>query len=207
MGQPTDPLTERQLRFVTEYRVDGNASAAASRAGYTPVSAPAMGSHLLKDARVQAILARKQAQILRKSDITAERVLEEYRRLAFADARDLHRDDGSLKPPAEWSDDVASQIAGIEVSRTRTSSLGSASDSDAGGTHAGVQIEESTIKVKRWDKVKALEVLAKHTGVLGEGRQALPGTLVDADRVAQLDDQTLAQALELARMLAACIDA
>ena len=47
-------------------------------------------------------------------------------------------------------------IASIEVSRERTRAVGDAT------------VEESTVKVRVWDKVRALELLAKHLGLLTE---------------------------------------
>jgi hypothetical protein len=40
---------------------------------------------------------------LASADLTAVRVLEEYRRLAFIDLRSFFDEKGELKPPKEWS--------------------------------------------------------------------------------------------------------
>jgi phage terminase small subunit len=186
-------LTVRQQQFVREYLIDGNATRAATAAGYSPNSASGMGSQLLKLPHVRTALDLHRARLLRERDITADRVLEEYRRIAFADARDLHRPDGSMRAPHEWSDEVASQLAGIEVSQVRTVIDGAA------------VTEERTLKVKRWDKMKALDVLAKHTGVVADGSTA-PGARTDTPsldpaRIARMDDADLEQALALVRRM------
>lgn len=52
-------LTEKQRRFVEEYLIDFNASAAVKRAGYNPKdlnSAAAMGSRLIRHPAVQPVL-------------------------------------------------------------------------------------------------------------------------------------------------------
>lgn len=185
-------LTLRQDRFVREYLIDGNATRAAAASGYSPASASRMGHALLKLPPVRQALDLHRARLLRERDITADRVLEEYRRIAFADARDLHREDGSMRAPHEWSDEVAAQIGGIEVSQVRTVIDGKA------------LTEERTVKVKRWDKMKALDTLARYTGVSSDGTPkpgARTDTPIDPARIARMDDSELASALDLVRKM------
>lgn len=235
-------LSDRQHRFIDEYLIDQNATQAAIRAGYSPQTCRVMGPHLAKQPQIRAAIDAKLAKQQRRTEVTADRVLLELSRLAFADARTLHHPNGSLKSPQDWDDDTAAQIAGIEVSRTSTrtsagtavraarmpwaqvpstlpaaSGIGSGRRLDPGGDASGrhadqavdtgvdVQVEESTVKVKRYDKVKALEILAKHTGVLGGEVRAQ--AVIDPMRVARMDDRTLEQALALARQMAALVDA
>lgn len=221
-------LTARQQLFAEQFAVDCNAAQAAIRAGYSQKAANTVGSFLAKQPHIRAEIDRLLARKRQRTEVTAERVVQELARLAFADARTLHRPDGSLKSPQEWDDDTAAQISGLEVSRTSTRTAASGISArhhlrTASGTHAldpmnpgmdgvradtEVQVEESTVKVKRYDKVKALDLLARHTGVLGtEGRGQSAGTGIDAMRVARMDDSTLEQALALARQLAALVDA
>lgn len=56
-------MSPRQARFVAEYAVDGNAAAAARRAGYSPVSARANGPRLLKNAAIREALAVSQRPV------------------------------------------------------------------------------------------------------------------------------------------------
>lgn len=50
----------------------------------------------------------------RKLNITRERVLEEYAKIAFFDIRKVLTIDGGLKNATEWDDESAAAIAGLE---------------------------------------------------------------------------------------------
>ena len=53
-------LTDKQKRFVDEYQVDLNATAAAKRAGYSEKTAYSMGQRLLKKVEIQAASGTRQ---------------------------------------------------------------------------------------------------------------------------------------------------
>jgi phage terminase small subunit len=92
------PLTPKQKRFAQEYVLDGNASAAAIRAGFSPGSARVTACRLLKaNPYVQAAVRQEQAEIAARVAIDRERVLAELQ-----DAVDLARVQG----------DPAAMIAG-----------------------------------------------------------------------------------------------
>ncbi len=101
----------------------------------------------------EAVAAGKNAQ-LAKAGITAETLLEEARRLAMSDVRLLFDEQGKIKPIQEWPPELAAAIGGVEVVKRNV-------DSQDGKT-------EDVIKVKVWDKPKALEMLFKHLGLLTE---------------------------------------
>ncbi len=69
-------LTDRQEAFVAEYLIDLNATQAAIRAGYSEKSAQEQGSRLLSKAMVSAAVAEGAKKRIRKSEITAQDVLE-----------------------------------------------------------------------------------------------------------------------------------
>lgn len=54
--KPMAALTEIQKRFIQEYKISGNASQAARKAGYSPKSAHVSGSKLLKNPDIKAII-------------------------------------------------------------------------------------------------------------------------------------------------------
>lgn len=68
-------LNPKQLRFVQEYLIDLNAKQAAIRAGYAPKAAQEQGSRLLSHAKVASEIAKRQAKVAEKAEITAEFVL------------------------------------------------------------------------------------------------------------------------------------
>jgi phage terminase small subunit len=90
-------LSPRQLRFVEEYVVDLNAKAAAARAGYSQAGAQQCGSRLLSMPKIKAAVAEALAARSARTRITADRVLQEYARMAFSDIRQAVR--WRLVPP------------------------------------------------------------------------------------------------------------
>lgn len=145
-------MNARQARFVAEYLVDLNATQAALRAGYSPNTAAKIGSENLQKPDIKRAIAEKQAESLADTGLSAKRVLEEYRRLAFQDIRGFFRDDGTLKPLSEWTEDQGSAVASMEVI---------IKNAEAGDGHM-----DRVHKFKLWDKTRALESLAKHFGLL-----------------------------------------
>lgn len=140
-------LTGKQLRFVEEYMIDMNAAAAARRAGYAPKRADAVGFNLLRKTEIQETIQAKRQERSASTGITAERVIQEIARIAFADPRvvmEWGANGITLRNSSSLTDDQAAAV--MEVSETRSESGGS-------------------IKVKLHNKVEALEKLAKHVGL------------------------------------------
>jgi hypothetical protein len=209
-------LTVRQEAFVRLYVQYGDGQRAAIEAGYSAKSAASMGSHLLKQRGVRIAIDRLRWARLRARDITPERILEEYRRIAFSDARTLHHQDGSMRGPHEWDDDTAATIAGLEVSQVRSTALGlsaSISESDidstqGNGAGALTRVEERTVKVKRYDKLKALDQLARITQLTSDAGGS-PTARMDAplnpDQLHRMDDDELQSVLAAARTLSTAL--
>lgn len=147
-------LTLRQQRFIAEYLVDLNATQAAIRAGYSAKTAEQQGYQLLQLPLVAEAVAKRQAERLASVDVTAERVLRELAAIGFSDIRAIFDEHGQLRPVNELPDGVAPVIAAVEVTKQRTRTSGDETT------------EEWVSKVKAWDKPKALEMLARHLGLL-----------------------------------------
>lgn len=81
-------LKDSQQRFIEEYLVDNNGTQAAIRAGYSVNTAASQASRLLRNAQVRAALDAAIAEQSERTGITADRVLQEYADLAFADPHD-----------------------------------------------------------------------------------------------------------------------
>jgi hypothetical protein len=201
----SDLLTAKQARFVQEYLKDLNASDAAARAGYSPRSARKIGSQLLALPHVRAEVSRLEGLQLAKAGITAESVLEQIRRVAFFDVATIYENinvfethpckcvscekwdladslaKGStshgprphdlitlsvtkkrLKHPADWPAEARAALQGYDtVVRNLT---------------AGDGLVDTVLKVKMESKLQALEMLAKHLGLLTE-KQDIQQTL------------------------------
>jgi phage terminase small subunit len=147
-------LTPKQARFVAEYLIDLNASAAARRAGYKAKNSDVEGPRLLGQAGIAAAIAAGKATQITDAGLTAVRVLEELRRLALVNVRDYFHADGRAKHPAELTEVEGACLASFEVLIKNVS----AADGHTDTIH----------KFKLWDKVRALELLAKHFALLVE---------------------------------------
>ena len=146
-------MTRRQERFVAEYLVDLNATQAAIRAGYSRRTANREGTRLLSNAVISEEIARRQDRHLREADLRAQRVLQELQRVAFADIRTFYDSHGSLKSVSELSADSGAQLAGVETLVTRQV--------------VTARGKQTVHKIRLWDKLRALELLAKHFELLG----------------------------------------
>jgi phage terminase small subunit len=147
-------LTSKQTRFVAEYLIDLNATKAAERTGYSLKTAYAQGQRLLKVAEIATAVSAGKAKQLDKAELSAVRVLEELRRLAFSDVRLLFGPDGNLKPIHTLTPEESACISSLEVI---------IKNAQAGDGHM-----DTVHKLKVWDKTRSLEMLAKHFGLLVE---------------------------------------
>ena len=66
MRDPVTGLTDRQLRFATEYQVDRNGTQAAIRAGYTPKGASLAAHRLLRNEKIEKIVATADVERLER---------------------------------------------------------------------------------------------------------------------------------------------
>ena len=80
-------LTPKQKRFVAEYLVDLNATAAAKRAGYSQKTAHSIGQENLTKPEIQSAIQEEQTERQRRTKITQDMVLREAAKLAFFDIR------------------------------------------------------------------------------------------------------------------------
>jgi phage terminase small subunit len=155
------PLSPRQLRFVDEYVVDLNAKAAAVRAGYSAHTAQQAGSRVARMPQVKAAIAEAMAARSTRTRVTADRVVQEYARMAFSDIRQAVR----------WRL-IASEAGGrgsYEIELVDSGEL----DDDAGAAVAEVsQAAGGALRVKMHDKKGALDSLARHLGLFLEKAEA-----------------------------------
>lgn len=145
-------------RFVAEFLVDGNAAAAAVRAGYSAHTAKQQGSRLLKRPDViealrehRKLLGQQHVQALERITLDGERTREALARLAYFDPRKLVNLDGSAKNLHELDEQSAAALAGFEVSE---SWIGSGEN----------RCKVVTTKVRLVNRVAVLDLAAKVTG-------------------------------------------
>lgn len=143
-------LTPKQQSFVDEYLVDLNAKQAAVRAGYSRKTAEVQGSRLLRNAQVRKAVNEGKKERSERTRTTADEILLELRKIALADIAEAFDDEGRLRPLREIPAEVRKAISGVEVSQEFEGS-------GRNRYHSG-----DLMKVKFWEKTKALELLGKH---------------------------------------------
>jgi phage terminase small subunit len=154
------PLTDRQKRFVEEYMVDLNATAAAVRAGYKHQDRSF--NKLLRHAQVRAAVDEALAQKRRAAGVEAADVVAELSRIAFANLLDFVSFDDKGTPQIDL--ESVTRDAGAAIQRLTID------------YHAGPEGERKVrrIRIGLADKNAALRQLTDHLGFLREPEQPEP---------------------------------
>lgn len=138
-------LSPKQKIFVESYLQTMNATEAARRAGYSDPNACC--NQVLHNPLVLSAIEERMAARRAQNPHLEQRIIEELCRIAFADPRSLLRwgpDGVELLPSACLSPEQAAAVS--EVSEGR------------GGV----------IRLKKHDKIKALELLGRHLGMFAD---------------------------------------
>lgn len=172
-----DNLTPKQRRFCEEYVIDLNGTQAAIRAGYSIDSAKEIASMLLTKFNVSEYVSKLQKKLSDKTQITAEKVINELAKIGFSNVQDFIDSDNSIKDISQIDSKKAAAVSSIKKSVTTFGD----------GKNTGTK---EVVEFKIWDKVSALEKLGKHlglftdrveiTGNIQQRQMKLPdGTIID----------------------------
>lgn len=137
-------LTPKQQRFIDEYLIDLNATQAAIRAGYSKNNADKIGSELLGKTRVRQAVEEKRKRLSIKTEITAEKILQEYAKIAFSNMADF----------VDWSNGQIVIIPSQNLKHDQKACVSEVSESTSN--------QGTTIKFKLHDKIAALNKLGEH---------------------------------------------
>ena len=141
-------LSLKQASFAREYLVDFNATQAAIRAGYTFKSAGRCACRLLDNSKVRCMILSQMQERNKRIQISQDRVLEELARIAFAEFGDVASwgpEGLTLKNSGELTPEQSATISEVAVSLNR---------------------HGRSSRIKQHDKLKALELLMRHMGML-----------------------------------------
>ena len=151
----TPRLRPKQQRFVQEYMIDLNGTRAAIRAGYSPRTAASIANENLRKPEIAAAIDAARTEMQVRTEVTADRVIQELAKIAFLDARKLFSADGSLKAVHELDDDTAAALVSLDVRLT---------ESESGEI-------TKTARIKLADKRAALVDLGRHLGIFDVKRE------------------------------------
>ena len=146
-------LTDKQLRFCQEYVIDLNGTQAAIRAGYSQKTANRIAEQNLSKLDIKEQITALKSKISTKLEVTAERLINEYCKIAFGNVTDILNvdTDGTVTLKADLKDlprEITDCIS--EISSSETTTL------NGGSKH---------FKIKQHCKLEALKKLGEHLGI------------------------------------------
>ena len=148
---PDSKLTDKEEAFCKEYLIDMNATRAAIRAGYSKKTANVAGPRLLVNVRVKKRLQKLIALRNKRVEVNEDRIVKELARIAFTNMAEY----------AAWSGDQVTLEDSKDLDEDNTaavSEVGQTKTKGGGGS----------LKFKLHDKVKAMELLMRHRGMLSD---------------------------------------
>jgi len=146
-------LTNKQKKFCQEYIIDLNATQAAIRAGYSKNTARFIACENLTKPNIQQNLAELQAEAAKRNELTVDMIIAELKELGFSNIADF-MDKGKMLPLTKVKKDRLKAVSQVKLTRT--------SNDDS---------ERETIEFKFYDKLSALDKLAKHLGFYEKDNQ------------------------------------
>ncbi|MHB8255864.1 MAG: terminase small subunit [Acidiferrobacterales bacterium] len=146
--RPTPELNPLQVNFVEEYMIDGKQQQAAIRAGYSPKTAHAQASRLLKKVKIQELIRIRQTELTERYNVTIDKIVKEYARLAFFDPKLCYDAQGNLLPVPAMPEDARRVLAGFDLEVTKD----------------GKEVIHVR-KVRMADKIRALDSLSRINGL------------------------------------------
>jgi phage terminase small subunit len=160
-------MTPKQQRFVEEYLIDLNATAAYRRAGYTATgnAAEVNAARLLRNAKVAEAITAAQDSRSERTEITQDMVLRELAKIGFSDMRKLLKWGGTIdgfdETAAEENGEVRLSVANL-VQLFDSDEL----DDDTAACVSEIsQTKDGALKVKLHDKQAALVNIGRHLGM------------------------------------------
>ncbi len=157
-----EELTPKQAMFVKEYIIDFNVSRAARAAGYSKNSANTAGHNFLKKPKIQKAIHAEMERRISRVEIRQDAIISELAALAFSDIRHI----------MSWNS------RGIKLHRSDT--LSAAAVACVAEVSCIDTLNGKNIRVKTHDKIRALELLMRHFGMLTD-RMELDAKVVRSD--------------------------
>lgn len=141
-------LTPKQKRFVDEYLIDLNATQAAIRAGYAEKNARVIAAQNLTKLNVQEEIEKRMNDREKRTEITQDKVLQEFAHIAFDDIRNYLEfwtdENGKLQVELKPSEEIDTRNI------------------------AEIQFDNGKLKFKLYPKDNALTQLGRHLGLFND---------------------------------------
>ena len=149
-------MIPKHKKFIEEYMDDLDGPAAAVRAGYPKKTASTVSNKLLADPVVSGYIEKALQDQLSNLDISESTVLKEYARIAFSDITNVIKFSNSNGVQLKCHSSSLSENISRAISEVQETSTG--------------------LKVRMHSKMAALDILAKHLGlVINRNEHGEPG--------------------------------
>ncbi len=195
MPKSTQTLAPRQARFVAEYLISLDATAAARRAGYSAKSARQQGCNLLSHEGVAAAIAAARAKLAGKLEISAESVVAELAKIGFANMSDYMKVDGDGVPRLDFgalSRDQTAALAEVTVEEFTAGAVAERplleEQAHGGALKRLGSREVRRVKFRLHPKVDALRDLGKHLGIFIDRHEIDTNVKIISDRPMTVDE-------------------
>lgn len=168
-GDWENELTPKQRAFVREYLIDLSATQAAIRAGYSAKTAYSQGERLLKNVEIERAVSAAMKIRADRTEITADRVLQELAKIGFSDIRKAVKWHSALTTEEDNPD--GGDVAVIKRIVTNQVEIVASEDIDDETAAAISEISQNAnggMKIKFHDKRAALVDIGKHLGMFVE---------------------------------------
>lgn len=152
-------LTEKQRIFCERYCTHWNATKAAIEAGHSEKTAHAIGWENLRKLEIQEYIKHIKDNALEFAGVSLLRNAQELAKVAYGSGADIRKAWESLEEWAQLPDEVKATIAEVTTTTRVIKMMGG--DEETGASI--IQAIES-VKVKQYDKLKALEMLNRMGG-------------------------------------------
>ena len=146
----TSELNTQEETFCREYLIDCSATRAAIRAGYSKASAHSQGCRMLQRKPIRDYIAKLVKEKSTKQGLSVDLVLSRLLEIGTVDIAEAFDKKGRLKNIHDIPEEVRRAISGVDVEQLYE---GSGKDRFESGV---------VVKLKFWDKNKALENLGRY---------------------------------------------
>ncbi len=178
-------MTKKQQLFIQEYLIDLNATQAAIRAGYSSKTANRIAAENMSKPVIQEAIQKAMAERSKRTEITVDRVLQEYVKIAFADIKDFlsfRTEKTVIDYDKETGEPIIDYAQIIEMKP---------SDEVDGTMIQEVSISpKGVFQFKLHDKKGALDMIGKHLGMFKDNLN-INGTVTVKNPYAALSEEEL----------------
>ena len=149
-------LKPRERISIKEYIKTKHGTKSAIKAGYSKRSARTTAAELLAKPNISELVEKGLKNLEEKIELSAEKVLRELTLIAFANVTKCFDEKGRLRPLHELSENQQKILSSVETEEEFL-------------RYSGKKVKCGYVrKIKTYDKVRALEMLAKHFKLLTE---------------------------------------